>query len=298
VQGVDYSFDPPNLDRLRASGIDFVIRYIGPSFSAKHVTRGEADAILARGMALGLCYQTTERFMLGGFGAGVAAGEVAAARTAALGQPGDRPIYFALDSDPRGLGGGSIEAVRQFLAGAAVVLGRHRVGIYGGFRAIEIFCPDDAPFGWQTYAWSDGLWSAKAQVRQVANNVAFAGGLVDFDVSIADDFGQWPAPTPAPQKDWFDMATRDELKQVLREVVAETLAGGRFPPRFLGFESGTSGVIWACNGVTMERMNLTADDFAIQQYEAMGYVRPPGGGFYSIGRETLQFYDEVPKAPH
>lgn len=33
-----------------------------------------------------------------------------------------------------------------------------------------------------------------------------------------------PSPKPPPTKDWFDMATKDELKQALREVLAEDLA--------------------------------------------------------------------------
>ena len=46
-------------------------------------------------------------------------------------------------------------------------------------------------YGWQTYAWSDGQWDHRAQLRQYSNGHTIAGVGVDYDQSTAVDFGQW-----------------------------------------------------------------------------------------------------------
>jgi hypothetical protein len=122
---------------------------------------------------------------------GARAAEQAAAHARSCGMPDGRPIYFALDVDPASLTSLQWLAVEQFIDAAAGAIGRDAVGVYGGYAAIERLVPARARWGWQTYAWSGGRWSTKAQLTQYRNGVALAGGTVDLCRSTTTDFGQW-----------------------------------------------------------------------------------------------------------
>lgn len=219
LHGVDYSFARPWLNCLHDRGMRFVVRYLSAGNSAKNLTLDEKDSILNHGLKLVIVYQDGTSDPLRGRDEGVKDASAALRKANALGVPSDRPIYFALDQDPSGLTHSQKEAVRQYSHGAASVLGRNRIGLYGGYDAIESFCPNYFPWGWQTYAWSRGRISAKAHFRQYRNGVQFCGGEVDFNETYDIDFGQWPITT---EQDWFDMATRDDLKEALEEVLRES----------------------------------------------------------------------------
>lgn len=104
-------------------------------------------------------------------------------------------------------------------------------------------------------------------------------------------------PFSPSQGDWLAMATKEDVKEAVREVLEETIAGGQWPPRCLIFERETTGVVWACNFADGTRVNLTGDSFAIDQYEVMGYLKKEDGNFYSAGPETLQYLEIKPKLP-
>lgn len=104
-------------------------------------------------------------------------------------------------------------------------------------------------------------------------------------------------PFNPSQGDWLTMATEEDVKKAMREVLEETIAGGQWPQRCLIFEKDTTGVVWACNFLAGIRINLTGDDFAISQFEAMGYLRKKDGNFYSAGPETLQYLEIKAKIP-
>ena len=81
-------------------------------------------------------------------------------------------------------------ALNSYFDGVASVIGRSRTGAYGGYHVIkELFDNGKITWGWQTYAWSNGLWDKRAQLRQVLNGID--GGDVDKDLGVAADFGQW-----------------------------------------------------------------------------------------------------------
>jgi hypothetical protein len=46
-------------------------------------------------------------------------------------------------------------------------------------------------WGWQTYAWSGGRLSTRAQLYQYSNGHTLAGVSCDYNRSLAADFGQW-----------------------------------------------------------------------------------------------------------
>jgi hypothetical protein len=204
-EGVDYSWNRPNADCLRQSGKRFAVRYVGTPTSGKNLTLTEVSNLQVAGVDLVAVYQTTAGFMADGSSGTVAAWRAILDATR-KGMPSSRPIYFALDTDPARLTSSQWRHVEVFCAEAANTLGgRHRVGVYGGFGAIERLVPRFAGLGWQTYAWSGGRLSSKAALYQYRNGVVMCGGLVDLCRSLVDDFGQWSYLTAQPTEDEEDM---------------------------------------------------------------------------------------------
>lgn len=200
ARGFDYSFSRPGLDCLRRSQHpDFVVRYITSLNNGKEASFNEIQALLQAGFQVAIVYQDGASDVLGGHNAGLGDARVADADCRRLGLDGI-PVYFTLDRDPRGLSLSQRSAVRAYLDAVASVLGRQRVGLYGGYQAIEWFVPDHAAWGWQTYAWSGELISSKAHFRQYLNGLSFCGGQVDLNEAYREDFGQWPRPTATPEE--------------------------------------------------------------------------------------------------
>src|SRR5258708_11753255 len=97
-----------------------------------------------------------------------------------------RPIYFSVDIDVDGA------QVLDYFKGVASVIGEARTGGYGSYRLLQYLLNVGAiAWGWQTYAWSGGLWELRAHIQQYQNGMVMAGANVDYDRSIKSDFGQW-----------------------------------------------------------------------------------------------------------
>lgn len=191
VQGVDYAFPPrPNIGQLAAAGIRFACRYGGPGSLDKQLDPEEARALTAAGIAIVANAEGAASGLVGGYSVGASWARSAEARFKACGMPPGRPIYFSVDFDVQS---GQWAAVASALRGAADVLGGvHRVGVYGGRRAIEWARRDGAAqWFWQTYAWSSGIWVPGNHIEQYRNGVQLAGADVDLNRALANDIGQW-----------------------------------------------------------------------------------------------------------
>lgn len=188
IEGVDYAWARPNLDQLWAANIRFVCRYLAYLPNGKVLQTAERSALHRKGFLILLNWEQAAGDMLKGYNTGVSHAREALRQANALGAPGTLPIYFSCDTDTS-----NFSAVGAYLDGAASVIGRSRVGLYGSFKIIEALCPTKAPWGWQTYAWSGGKVSGKAHFIQYKNGVTLGGavGGVDRDRSLKDNFGAW-----------------------------------------------------------------------------------------------------------
>lgn len=224
MQGVDYSFSRPDINCLWQNGHRFVVRYTSNGTSSKNATKAEVDSLKARGFQVVIVHQNGTSDMLQGRDKGVRDATIAKEKTAALGMPSNRPIYFALDQDPDPLSNAQLDACKAYLDGAASVIGRNRVGLYAGYRGIDVLCPHWAPWAWQTYAWSGGRISNKAHFRQYRNGVRLCGGDVDLNETYKPDFGQWPI-TVQEDDDMNTAEFRAELSKALadNDPIAERL---------------------------------------------------------------------------
>jgi hypothetical protein len=189
TEGVDYAFSRPSPAGLFAAGKRFAMRYIGPGSDSKHLHADERDALWAAGLDVVLLSEGAADSALGGFSAGQSEAGLALSAARALGAPDSLPIYFAVDFD---VTASQWSTVAQYLNGAASVVGRSRVGIYGGIRAMQWAARDGvAVWFFQTYAWSAGQWYPGNHVEQYQNDVALAGGTVDLCRAVVASFGQW-----------------------------------------------------------------------------------------------------------
>jgi len=199
LEGVDYSFERPSPTALRAMGKLFVASYVGPGFG-KFFTRSEVAALHAFGLAVVMLAEGFGDDALQGYGKGQEHARMADTASFALGLPSDRTIYFAVDFDMQV---SQRPAVRSYLDGCASVVGRERVGVYGGIRTTEWAAQNRyASWFYQTYAWSGTSIGPAAHLYQYRNDQRLGGAGVDLDRALQTDFGQWPHPTesigPAP----------------------------------------------------------------------------------------------------
>jgi hypothetical protein len=194
AKGIDYAWSHPSISALKAAGITFACRYISHD-STKDLLSSEASSLLNSGLPVVFVFEDTANRMLSGSSAGVADAQFADARVKSLGMNGV-PIYFACDFDATEA---NQTAINSYLDGAASVIGRSRVGIYGGYYPVKrAFDAGKVAYGWQTFAWSGGQWDSRAQLRQTQNAVTIGGVSCDIDMSMTSDFGQYPRPASVP----------------------------------------------------------------------------------------------------
>lgn len=203
MQILDYSGGYPGAAAIRRAGYGGVIRYLRKEGTSRvqPITGAELADMRAHGLAVALVYQAirTER-ILGGRAAGAHDARWAQARAAELGAP-DAVIYFAADRDI--VGTAQLATVLAYLDGAAGVLGKSRVGVYGEYDVIEAAVPAHATYGWQTAAWSGGRRSKRAHLYQRTGQPLVGGIPVDINDVLQQDWGQ------LDQED--DMPSLDEL---------------------------------------------------------------------------------------
>lgn len=213
AEGVDYSTSRPRPFQLAAAGKRFAVRYVGAGTADKHLSPSEAKLLTAAGIDIVCVCEGAEDDIFQGRTVGRNHARSADAQAKACGMPPTRPIYFAFDRDPTA---SRLNASIPYFLGVADILGMARVGIYGGFWAIDwAKFQRHATWYWQTYAWSYGKKHSANHLYQYRNGVPFDGGRVDLNQSMKPDFGQWrfgqttpippppPAPSPPSETPWL-----------------------------------------------------------------------------------------------
>ena len=225
IEGVDYSDDHPSPTGLANVGKHFAARYIGAGGDRKHLTRAEADALAAAGLSIVSLVEGAANAALDGLPAGQAHARLAVAVMGPLGMPADRPCYYAVDFP---VTAEQWPAVREYLRGAASVVGDRRVGVYGSYQCM-VWAARDRVAAWffQTYAWSNARWYAENHFEQYRNNVSLVGGTVDLCRAKVPDYGQW---TPEGANT-VDIGTTDAGYLIWRvEAIIDDLAEVRGGP--------------------------------------------------------------------
>ena len=184
--------------RIKAAGVQTVIRYIGHPGSSMDLTASEVKALRAHGLEIAFVYEAAASWMLGGAGAGRIAAKACVSYLHGIGIPTPQLVYFACDFDAQP--GRQMDAVMECLDGAAKILGHDHVGIYGGYGTVKTAIDGKhARLAWQTVAWSGGKWHPNAVLRQVLGDKwGSLGFSYDPDEQLAEYVGQWPYTAPKP----------------------------------------------------------------------------------------------------
>ena len=183
---------------IAAAGYQFAARYLVPERLAwKRLTRAEAEAITAAGMKVVSVFETTANRPDGGAAAGLEDGVEAYKEAQLIGQPAGSAIYFAVDFDTKATDYTAIEA---YLRAAATKIPGYEIGVYAEYDVIEEMAKRGAAqHFWQTYAWSGGKKSARANIYQYKNGQTLAGHTVDFNESYGGE-GWWDTRPQAVNK--------------------------------------------------------------------------------------------------
>lgn len=215
--GVDYfaAASPSSLRDLKSHSAEFVIRYLATPGNVKNITRSEVASVKGAALDLVSVWEVNGDEPFSGENQGITDARLAVAEAEANGMPAGTPIYFALDRDPSALTKTEWAAVEGYYKGVASVVGVKRTGAYGGYDLIKrLFDKKLITYGYQTYAWSRGLWDTRAQLRQYLNAQVIGPLSVDFDHAVASDYGQWfDRPTEKPIK-FYRMRYRNAKGQI------------------------------------------------------------------------------------
>lgn len=213
-------------------GMRFACRYLldeGRN-AGKALHRDEALAVNSWGIPIASNFEYSVGGVLGGASQGTKDATTALAEITEMGIP-RRDVYFSADVD---LSISQIPAVLAYGEAAAKVLGsKSLVHFYGEYDLIEAAGKAGFGAGWQCYAWSRGLWSKYAAVRQIRNHI-FPDFDGDLNLAMADDIGAWSlisveadmdmntlTPSGSPT---YGMTYGDAVKAMLRGANASTAA--------------------------------------------------------------------------
>ncbi|HEU0241233.1 MAG TPA: glycoside hydrolase domain-containing protein [Micromonosporaceae bacterium] len=207
TEGVDFANPRPSGAALKAAGKHFVIRYTSPNTTAnprKRLTAAEVKNYRSAGLDIGLVWETSTDRATQGRAAGVADAHAAETVRRALGIPSSVAQYFVAQDQPDITG----PQVVAYFQGVASAITLARTGAYAGYSVTKyLFDHRLITYGWQTYAWSNGLWDPRAQVQQYHNGVQVAGVTVDLCRAMVTHWGQWAADSTEPPED--DMTPQD-----------------------------------------------------------------------------------------
>ncbi|MFC6553843.1 glycoside hydrolase domain-containing protein [Cohnella cellulosilytica] len=202
---------------IAAEGAKFAVRYlVPPAYAWKRMLKSEADAIQTAGLRLASVFQLGADRPKGGAANGNADGKAALAEAKVIGQPTGSAIFMAVDYDAPASDYDKIEA---YLRAAQDELPGYHVGVYGHYGVIEeMFRRGACRYFWQTYAWSDGKKSSRADLWQYKNNVTLAGHTVDYNECYDDSI-------------FWGSASREEEKPVSTNEIAVIVNGKELPEK-------------------------------------------------------------------
>ena len=218
-KGVDFAWQKPTVAQMRNMGATWAAGYFSND-PTKNWTKSLVSEFLAAGIGVVSVWETTTTRATEGYQAGVDDAHKAESERVSVGLDNKTVIHFAVDEDT------DWSSVVSYFAGAASVIGKDRVGVYGGIRIINGAAAAGYKFLWQALAWSAGQWSPHATIRQEGGTVF--GGSADVDYSETTDFGQTPRPgtttggsdLPTPQDVWAYKGPGDkpDVHQTLQNI--------------------------------------------------------------------------------
>lgn len=185
VPGFDMAWGEKPYRQARAQGKRFVVRYLSHD-SSKNLSPAELREWHKEGIAVGVVWESTSSRALAGHQAGAEDARAAQYQLGQLRLP-QLPVYFAVDFDATDQ---QKPALAAYMNGAASVIGRSRVGAYGGYHVIDYLLRHRAiAYAWQTYAWSGGRVRKGIHLYQHQNGVRIGSASCDLDWAFQANAG-------------------------------------------------------------------------------------------------------------
>jgi hypothetical protein len=179
--GIDFGWRAVSAGSARNMGAQFAVSYLSMDRS-KNWTLAMINAYHALDLGTVSVWETSATRALAGYGAGRTDALAALRQERALELPPQLPVYFAVDFDETSRQAGR---VASYFRGVNSVLGVNRTGAYGGYWTISrLFNAGLIGYGWQTSAWSRGLWDPRAQLQQYAYY-----GAYDWNRAMTNTYG-------------------------------------------------------------------------------------------------------------
>ena len=232
---VDYASGPPSAAAIKAAGHIGAVRYLSPPrpgteswMTGKPVHRAELDDFDANGLKMAMVWQfgkDDDADVKRGYDGGVEDAKAAQAQLDAI-QASGHPVIFAVDYNIQLHEWNSYGV--EYFRGAASVLGKQRVGVYGHSRLCHWAGPEDdvvaqvAPgrwFCWVTKAWSNGHTGSDYAVlyQRVVDTADNPGPVIDgVTVDVNDvlfpewgwrSFDEYQQSMPRQTVDWSKIDT-------------------------------------------------------------------------------------------
>jgi hypothetical protein len=193
AEGVDYSRGGfPGSQALHAAGKSFAGRYAVSDLSpdGRGITANEYRELTSGNINTYLYWEAEESWMLGGWQRGVDAARNALANIERASMPLAMPVYYSHDIDPTP---DQFPAIDDCLNGAASVVGRDRVGFYGGWAGIDhVHAVGTARWLCQTIAWQygRGVHPASHLHQYNTGNNVINGVDCDLVAAVQPHYGQ------------------------------------------------------------------------------------------------------------
>lgn len=236
MHGLDFTDHTLTGATMKSHGYGFACRYLSGS-SWKDMTRSEVAEKSAHGILIVSNWERDGR-PTNSQAEGRAHARAAEAQHLAVGGSRVDPIYFSIDYDC------AVDAKDQYLAGLITELGGHRVGGYGSSGLVRHWRSKGAGFAWRTMStgWHGGGSTTGCTLEQTGGGHV-AGHSVDFNTSLAANFGGWnlhthqnggvtPSPTPNPTPVARDLKLGDHGSDVkLLQQHLNITADGVFGPQ-------------------------------------------------------------------
>jgi hypothetical protein len=217
TEGVDWSMHEPGTPgsrALNALGKHFACIYLPTSNADERTnTQAELNELIAGHIEIVAILETNEDQLRTGLAGGKLHAQMAQHWLDAYGLPATQPVYFTGDDDYQP---NEQTTVNDYLDGASSVIGRTRVGLYGGINLLTR-CYDDgtASWFWQTTAWSYGEWFPHCHLQQYGYGAFINGVECDLDRAMVANYGQaslFVSPTtdyaPPVLPDWYARAEK------------------------------------------------------------------------------------------
>lgn len=210
---VDYSYSYVGAETIARDGYIGAERYLG--HDGRCLTVWERDELLGEGLGIGLIFESSaDRSLTGGYWGGY---DDATWANRCADEVGAAWVTIRYATDFHALPDQIAGPIQSYYEGVHDAGGRPPT-VYGGAPVIDRMCQHlGFGKGWQAAAasWSNYVLSPNAvllqEVEQVWNNAADTNIVLCADNEIDWLWGR------SSEGDWFDMATEDDLRRVVRE---------------------------------------------------------------------------------